>query len=99
MHLISQISDLKTVSGGYDIVYDEFVTSNTILIHSIVEALRAGFTGGALGGFGGIFVGGIPGAAVLGTFGAVVGGYLGYKYNDYADIEPDTWVTWKVTYV
>ncbi len=96
MNQLTQISDLKAVSGGYSYTYTEFVTEDTIFYNSVLEAMLCGLTLGALTGFGGYYIAEQTGA-VLGALGAGVGAYLGYNYNDYSDITPNTWITWYVT--
>ncbi len=104
MKLISQSSDLKAVSGGY--VQDEFVTASTIFYKSIESAIRVGLVGGIFAGVGGIHLGGLYSAmaaslvgVALGTAGAAAGAWYGYNFNEYSDIEPNTWVRWDVTVV
>ena len=97
MKLITQLSDLKTVSGGYyDDYYDEFVTENTIFYNSVASAMFFGLFFGALGGIGGYEIARQAGAIVLGALAAGAGACLGYNYNAYADIKPNSWVTWNV---
>lgn len=98
MKLLSQISDLKAVSGGYSYSYDEFVTEDIIFYNSVLSSVSCSISGGVIGGVLGLF-GGIPGAVAFGTLGAAGGAYLGYKYNDYSDIEPNTLVHWTVNVV
>ncbi len=97
MKLISQISDLKAVSGGY--IYDEFVTANAIFYQSVFSAVSMGFVGGLFGFASGGVVAGPAGAVAFGALGTAAGGYLGFNYNEYSDIEPNTWVRWDVTVV
>lgn len=96
MKLITKLSDLRAVSGGY--IVDEFVTENTILFHSLVGALSGSFAGGFFAYGVGIAVGEAF-ASVCGFLGAVGGAYLGLHYNEYANIKPNTWVRWNVTVV
>ena len=102
MKLISQISDLKAVSGGY--IYDEFVTADTIYANSVFSAVCGGIMGGVLGGLGGAYVGAfigdtaaLAGGLALGAIGAAALGKFSFYHNDYSDIEPNTWVRWDVT--
>lgn len=103
MKLISQLSDLKAVSGGY--TYDEFVTANTIFYHSVYNAVIFGAEGGIFGCVGGVYLGKLfgktaelAGVIALGSLGTAAGGYFGYNYNEYSDIEPNTWVRWNIVY-
>ncbi len=95
MRLISQLAELKAVSGGYNYSYDEFVTTDKIFYQSVFSAVQGGF----LGCWAGAYLGLSAGTVVLGVLGGTALGYVGYNYNDYADIEPDTWITWDVTVV
>ena len=104
MKLISQISDLKAVSGGY--IVDEFVTANTIFYQSVFSAVCGALVGGVLGGMAGAYLGGLysipasqTAAAALGTIGSAVLGHFSFYHNDYSDIEPNTWVRWDVTVI
>jgi len=98
MKLISHIADLKAVSGGY--FYDEFVTADTIFYQSVFSAMGNGMLGGLLVYAGCIYLNmAIEEAVALGSLGVVAAGYLGYNYNQYSDIEPNTWVRWDITIV
>jgi len=97
LKLISQLGDLKAVSGGY--IQDEFVTANTIYYHSILSAVCVGFLGGMLGVVAGAELGSPVGPVLVGLLGVAAGAKFGFYNNEYADIEPDTWVRWDVTVV